>query len=482
MTDHIARPAGLFGRRTVIKGAALGAAMVGGTGLFGACAAGGGTPGGGASQGGGGGGEKSADNPFGVDKSKPLEVVIFNGGYGDQYGTEHVALYNKWAGGSPAKMTSTVKIASTLQPRFSGGNPPEVIDNSGADAMPTATLVGQNQLADLQELLDAPTVDDPNTKVSDILLPGTTDVGSYSGKLHALNYVFSMWGWWYSSKLFTEKGWQPPTTWDEFMQLCETIKSSGMPPIIHTGVHTQYMGAMLMGIAGKNGGMESVLKMDNLADDSWTQEPVLKAAQAIQELVDKQFIMPGSEGLDHTTSQAEWLAGKAAMIPVGSWVENEMKGKVPDGFDMKVFVPPSLPGDKMSAAAIQGGAGEPFIVAQNSPNRAGGLEYLRQMLSQEATSQFAALTGSLCAVKDAGKNLENPSTALQSVADASTAAGDEIFQPLCTTWYANLKKAMKAETANLVTGRIKAEQYCEVMQKASDEVKNDPKVPKFDRK
>ena len=32
-----------------------------------------------------GGGEVSDDNPFGVDPSKPVEVVIFDGGYGDQY-------------------------------------------------------------------------------------------------------------------------------------------------------------------------------------------------------------------------------------------------------------------------------------------------------------------------------------------------------------------------------------------------------------
>ncbi len=55
--------------------------------------------------------------------------MIFNGGYGDQYGKEHIGLYNAWAGGEVAKMTSTVKIASTLQSRFAGGNPPEVIDN-----------------------------------------------------------------------------------------------------------------------------------------------------------------------------------------------------------------------------------------------------------------------------------------------------------------------------------------------------------------
>ncbi|MGY4719735.1 N-acetylglucosamine/diacetylchitobiose ABC transporter substrate-binding protein [Naumannella cuiyingiana] len=478
MSDELNPAAAFVTRRTVIRTAAITAAVAG-TGLASACATGGGggTPGGDA----GGTEEKTAENPFGVDKSKPLEVVIFNGGYGDQYGTEHVALYNKWAGGDVAKMVSTTKIATELQPRFSGGNPPEVIDNAGADAMPTSALVAQNQLADMTVLLDAPTIDDPNTKIRDYLLPGTEEIGSYDGVMRALNYIFSMWGWWYSSKLFDEKGWQIAKTWDEFLALCDTIKGTGLAPIIHTGVHTQYMTAMLTSTAIKNGGLDIMLKIDNLADDAWTNDSVLMAAKEYQELYDKGFIFNGSEGMDHTTSQAEWLNGRGALLPCGSWLENEMKGKVPDGFDMKTFPTPSSPGDQLPFEALHGGAGEPFIVAEQSANKPGGMEYLRMMLSKEATTQFANLTGNLCAVKGAGDNLTDPSTALKSVADWVSAAGENVFYPLAFTWYAALKDGQKDPMRALLNGSMKAEQYCETMQGVSDSVKNDPKITKFNR-
>jgi N-acetylglucosamine transport system substrate-binding protein len=465
-------------RRTVIKSAAVGAALVG-TGALGACAAGGTASSDSVSN---GGGEKTADNPLGVDKSAPLEVVIFNGGYGDQYGTEHVGLYNAWAGGQVATMTSTVKIASTLQPRFAGGNPPEVIDNSGADAMPTATLVAQNQLADLTPLLDAPTIDDANVKVRDILLPGAVESGSYDGVFRQLGYVFSMWGFWYSGTLFKEKGWQPAKTWDEFLALCDKIKSSGLAPFIHTGVHTQYMSTIAETMATKHGGRDIVLGIDNLKPDGWANDSMLAAAKAIQQLHDEGYILDGAEGMDHTTSQTQWLLGKAAIIPCGSWLENEMKGKVPDGFDMVVQPTPSLTtGDAMPYPAINGGSGEPFIVGEQSKNKLGGLEYLRIMLGKDATSKFAELTGSLAAVKDAGKTLSSPSTALKSVADASAAAGENIFSLNYATWYSTLNDARKREMANLTTGRSTAEEYCAAMQKASDEVAADPKIKKYSR-
>ena len=42
-------------------------------------------------------------------------------------------------------------------------------------------------LADLGELLDAPSLDDPATKVRDTLLPGIVDVGSYDGTFLSLD-------------------------------------------------------------------------------------------------------------------------------------------------------------------------------------------------------------------------------------------------------------------------------------------------------
>lgn len=467
-------------RRSLIRTAAAGAALAGTGGLTACVASGGTTPPGGTSS---APGEQSADNPLGADKKTPLEVVIFNGGYGEQYGKEHVALYNTWAGGEVAKMSSTVKIASTLQSRFAGGNPPEVIDNSGADAMPTATLVADNQLADLTPLLDSPTVDDPAMKVRDLLMAAVIKTGSYDGVMRQLPYVFSLFAFWHSSTLFQEKGWQPAKTWDDFLALCDKIKTTGLPPVAHTGVHTQYMDRILVSLAIKHGGLDIMLNIDNLRPNAFANESVLAAAKAVRQLHDEGFIMPGSEGLDHTTSQAMWLQGKAAIIPCGSWLENEMRKQVTPGFDMVVTPVPSLSAeDALPFEAVYGGPTENFIIGENSKNKLGGMQYLRLMLSNEAGAKFAELTGSLIATRTATKALKDPTTALKSVADATDAAGEEnIFTLNFDVWYAPMLDARKREMANLINGRSTPDQYCAAMQKAADEVEQDPKIKKFTR-
>ena len=65
----------------------------------------------------------------------------------------------------------------------------------------------------------------------------------------------------------------------------------------------------------------------------------------------------GTEGLTHTESQTAWLQGKAAFIPCGNWLENEMKGLIPDTFNMVCQPTPSLSADKVPFQGIQAGGG-----------------------------------------------------------------------------------------------------------------------------
>ncbi|MFS2060849.1 hypothetical protein ACEN9I_22400, partial [Kosakonia cowanii] len=85
----------------------------------------------------------SEDNPFGVDGSAPLEVVIFNGGFGDQYGKDAGEKYKEMYPEADVQVSSTVDIQPELQPRFVGGNPPDLFDNSGAQAMNSSALISE---------------------------------------------------------------------------------------------------------------------------------------------------------------------------------------------------------------------------------------------------------------------------------------------------------------------------------------------------
>src|SRR5688572_28107981 len=77
--------------------------------------------------------KSDSKNPFKVDAAKPLNVVIFKGGLGDEYATAvHEPAYNKVFAGAKINHEGVVEIKTTLQPRFAGGtNVPDMVANSG---------------------------------------------------------------------------------------------------------------------------------------------------------------------------------------------------------------------------------------------------------------------------------------------------------------------------------------------------------------
>src|SRR5688572_16241451 len=79
-------------------------------------------------------GKVTAENPFGVQEEAPLDVVIFKGGFGDDYAKFHQSLYQKRFAKATVSHKGITDIAQQLQPRFNAGNPPDVVDNSGAQA------------------------------------------------------------------------------------------------------------------------------------------------------------------------------------------------------------------------------------------------------------------------------------------------------------------------------------------------------------
>ena len=168
--------------------------------------------------------------------------MIFNGGFGDKYATQvHEPLYKAGVPQGDIKHESVTEINKTLQPRFSGGTDvPDVVDNSGSGLMDFGALVADKQLADLTPMWDAPSVDDANKKVKDTVVPGTVDVGAFNGTPYVMYYVSTVFGLWYSGKLFADKGWTAPTTWADFTKLCDQIKAAGITPFGYAGANAAY--------------------------------------------------------------------------------------------------------------------------------------------------------------------------------------------------------------------------------------------------
>jgi N-acetylglucosamine transport system substrate-binding protein len=420
----------------------------------------------------------SADaiNPLKMPEPVTAEGVFFSGGYGDAYIQYGADLFAKVHPGSKVTVEPIQGVGEKLRPRFVGGNPPDVIDNSGAGALDFGALISEGQLLDLAPLMAAAALDTPGKTFEQSLFPGSQDDRFVNGVQYSLNVGYTVAGVWYSSTLFKAKGWTYPKTWPEMMSLCETIKTAGIAPWTYQGKYPGYMRfGCLNAMIFKKGGMQVLIDIDNLVDKAWYNDAVVKSVKEIYQLYENKYIMEGTEGLNHTESQAEWLKGKAAFIPCGTWLENEMKTSTPADFNMVIDQPPGEGNGTLAAG------GEPFCVPAKAKNTLAGLEYLRCLMSKDSAKYFAVNVSSMMPVFGGTEGVTVSAGMQSAVKLAETCAGKTFPWASFEGWYSDLNKEADAQTGNLLTGKINPDQYIEAVQKMADKVKADPLVTKFTR-
>lgn len=209
-------------------------------------------------------GKSSSKNPFGVAKNSKVDAAIFDGGYG----TDYVDYVNKVIGSQIAGVKVDVKpvvdIAPELQPRFVGGNPPDLIDNSGEDQIGFLGIL--DQLEELDDVFEANNYE--GKKIADTVYPNVKEPGTYNGKFVGLNYVMTVYGVWYSKTLFEENSWTPPKTWDEALDLGQKAKKKGKYLFVFGKEAATYYQTMLINGAVKEGATRS-----GSLSKSWRRTP-----------------------------------------------------------------------------------------------------------------------------------------------------------------------------------------------------------------
>jgi N-acetylglucosamine transport system substrate-binding protein len=459
-------------RRSFLRGSLAAAALVPLAGTLASCS----SPSSGGSS--GGSGTKSATNPFGLAKSSSVEAVIFNGGYGYdyvKYAADQVKQQKDFSGVT-IKVSPSTQIAQQLQPRFVGGTPPDLIDNSGANA------IGFNVIAKQCETLDD--VFEANnyegTKIADTLYPNVKVPGTFDGKFIAMNYVMTVYGMWYSASLFKDNGWTAPATWDDALDLGAKAKSKGKYLFVWGKEAATYYQTMSVNSAIKEGGDEVRLALENLKPNCWSMPQIQAVFKALAEMVSKGYFVPGGAGTQFTAAQAKWSnAEQAILYPSGGWIENEMKSATKSGFEMTGAPEPTVTtSSKMPAASLRAAAGEPFVVPSQSKNSAGGKEILRAMLSKDAATNFSKTRLAPTIVKGLVPDDGFGSTALVSQTKMLSAAGSNIFNYQFVDYY-GMNTDQLVVWNSFLSGQTDAAGLTKGLQQITDKIAKDSSVKKL---
>ena len=417
-------------------------------------------------------GSKPAGNGKSANGKIEIEVASFQGGFGLDFFEDAAREYEKTHPNVSIRVWGEPRIWEKLRPRFNQGDVPDL--SWPGWGMDTWSLVAENQVMPLDKYLDGPSYD-KKTKWKDTFIPALLDKGKFNGHYYILPFNNNVYGWWYNVDMFKQHGWTPPKTYEELLVLCEKIKKAGIAPITYQGKYPDYMlRGFLFPWAISAGGYQAFKDAENLKPGAWNSPAFLQAAQMVKQLADKGYFQSGAMGMDHTGSQMEFVLGRAAMIPCGTWLGSEMKKQIPPGFHMAFMNIPVLAKGKGDPTATST-AIEYWIVPAKSKHPDIAVDFYKFMTSLPKAKQFVQQKDTLMSIKgaDAGKLPADLVEPAKCARNAKTLWNNDYRD-----WYRSMGEKIENSMADLLNGAATPQQCVDRMEKAATEARNDKDIPK----
>lgn len=260
-----------------------------------------------------------------------------------------------------------------LRAEMSAGNPPHIFNLFGGTDVKDFAKTGN--LLDLTPILDELGLKDSFYNLSEF----TVD-----GKIYGLPLAGFVEGVFYNKQIFAENNLEIPKTWDDLLNVSETLKSKGITPIAIGGKDAWVVGMPLNTMWVRMAG-NTITKDIQEGKAKWTDPGVKAGFEKFQELVQKGYFSKNALGLSYAQGQNEFQTGKAAMIFDGAWANGAFTDPAltPVAEHVSFFGFPTMggPGDNAINASYSNGYG--FSAKLNDQELEVVKEFIKLQYSQE---------------------------------------------------------------------------------------------------
>lgn len=225
-------------------------------------------------------------------------------------------------------------------------------------------------------------IDDLTERYNDLFSESGTSPYTVDGKLYAVPMLNWYEGFFYNKQIFEDNGLKVPTTFAEFLEVCEALQAKGIKPLTIGAKDGSTLLKSLLGYvqseyiltdSGKNFDSQ-FSKGETTLDGNWN-----KYISEWSALIDKGIITTNDLGIDDNQALDEFATGKAAMWASGCWSYENIKQK---NINMEFGMFPYL-GTKAENASLVGSSGAGIAVNAKSKNKEAAYRVLDVICSPE---------------------------------------------------------------------------------------------------
>lgn len=244
-------------------------------------------------------------------------------------------------------------------------------------------FVNGDKIVSLQKYLDEDE-DWKNSFNGGILEPLT-----YDGEVYAIPTQQSTAIMYYNKAIFDKYGLEVPTTYDEYVQVCDTLKENGVTPVALASTAddawlvSQYIQQLSDGIKG-----EDFFNSIKDGTGKWNDEGMVEAGKLFQEEVNKGYFEDGFTGVSREEAQLQFANGQTAMYFNGCWeISNlDKKENAAEAENISCFLMPAV--NEEYAGVEVGSVDTSYAITKNCKNVDAAVALLKYMTNEESTSSL----------------------------------------------------------------------------------------------
>ena len=401
-----------------------------------------------------------------------IKVAAIETAYGSQVWADVAAAFEAETG-IKVELTTDKNLEDVLTGPMQNGEFPDVVHlATGRPAGLTEQLVKANQLHDLTNML-ATTIPGESTTPADKIIPGFTATSATNpygdGKTYMAPMFYSPCGLFYNAKLFEEKGWTVPTTWDEMWALGDLAAAEGIA--LFTYPTAGYYDAFMYALMNAIGGPEFFNAVTNYEEGAWDSEN----GQTLLSILDKLATYTHKDtpaqanNQDFTKNQQMPMNGSALFMPNGTWITSEMADYAAT-LDNFAWGMTALPAFDANADRYAFCWFEQAWIPAAAEHVAEAEQFVAFLYSDKAAEIFATV-GAIQPIVGVADTLEGENKMFYSIYDngAKAAMGD--FAAFTEIPGITVYDVFRGPIDSLVSGTLTIDEYVENIKTASEQMR-----------
>ncbi len=394
-----------------------------------------------------------------------IKVAAIETAYGSEIWQKVAAAFTETTGIN-VELTTDKNLEDVLSGPMQNGEYPDVVHlATGRPAGLTEQLIKASAMHDLTNML-ATTIPGESATPADKIVGGFTETSITSpygdGKTYLAPMFYSPCGLFYNAKLFEEKGWTVPTTWDEMWELGDKAAEEGIA--LFTYPTTGYFDTFIPTLIASVGGTELWESISTYEEGIWDTAEAQKVLDVIAKLAT--YVHPNTpaqaNNQDFTKNQLMVMTNDALFMPNGTWITGEMRDAEATLENEFAWGMTALPGFDASAAPYAYCWFEQAWIPAGAEHITEAEQFVAFLYSDVAAEIFATV-GAIQPIVGVADGLEGENKVFYSIYDNGAKACMGGFAAFGEIPGVTVSDTFFAPIDSLVAGSITIEDYAELV-------------------